>query len=223
MAATLSDGVHFLGGVGPSGLAAEHWRLDPVTQTWMPRAPVPVLVDAAVSRVVNNRLYLIGGGSAAGPSAAVQIYDPQTDSWSNGTPMPTARLSAASAVAGRKILVAGGQTAGIGTTAAFEIYDTVLDSWTTMPSMPDPREALGGGRTAGGFCIFGGRLATAFPSGSPIPSTWCFSPSTGQWSQGPDMLTPRVEVAAIEFGGRIYAIGGRTAASFAVGENESYR
>lgn len=223
MAATLSDGVHFLGGIGPSGLAAEHWRLDAATNTWVARAPVPILVDAAVSRVVNDRLYLIGGGSAAGPTGAVQIYNPVTDQWSSGTPMPTPRLSTASAVSGRQILVAGGQTAGVGTTAAFEIYDTALDRWSTLSPMPDPREALGGGITGGQFCIFGGRLATGFPSGTPIPSTWCYNRTSGSWSQMPDMVTPRVEVAAIEFGGSIYAIGGRTATSFAVGTSESLR
>lgn len=30
-------------------------------------------------------------------------------------------------------------------------------------------------------------------------------------------------MASFEFGGRIYAIGGRTAASFAVGTSESFR
>ncbi len=224
MAAALSDGIHFVGGVGPSGLAAEHWVYSTTANSWTPRAPLPLLVDAAVAQVVNNRLYIIGGGSAAGPSGAVQIYDPGTDSWSTGAPMPTARLSTAYGVIGRRILVVGGQTVGIGTTDALEVYDTQLNQWTTLPALPaGPREALGGGIIGGKLCVFGGRLAQGNPSGIPYPETYCFTPKTRSWAQGPDMLTPRVEVASIEFGGGIYAIGGRDAASFGLATNEVLR
>lgn len=224
MAATLSDGVHFLGGVGPSGLAPEHWVYSTATNAWTPRAPLPLLVDAAVSRVVNNRLYIIGGGSAAGPSGAVQIYDPATDSWSTGAPMPTPRLSTANGVLGRRILVVGGQTAGIGTTDVLEVYDTQLNQWSTLPALPPgPREALGGGIQGGKLCVFGGRIAQGNPSGIPYPETFCYTPRTMTWAQGPDMLTPRVEVASIEFGGGIYAIGGRNAASFGLVTNEVFK
>ncbi len=224
MAAALSDGVHFVGGIGPSGLAPEHWVYNTTANSWTPRAPLPLLVDAAVARVVNNRLYIIGGGSAAGPTGAVQIYDPGTDSWSTGAPMPTARLSTANGVIGRRILVVGGQTAGVGTTAVLEVYDTQLNQWSTLPPLPPgPREALGGGILGGKLCVFGGRIAQGNPSGIPFPETFCYTPGTRTWTQGADMLTPRVEVASIEFGGGIYAIGGRDAATFALPTNEVYK
>lgn len=224
MASTLTDGIHFVGGVGPSGLAPDHWVYNPTTNLWTTRAPLPMPVDAAVARTVGNRLYIIGGGSAAGPTGAVQIYDPTTDAWSTGAPMPTARLSTASGVIGRRILVAGGQTANIGTTDALEAYDTQLNQWSTLQALPaGPREAMGGGTIGNQFCVFGGRVAQGNPSGVPFPETYCYSPGSRTWSQSANMLTPRVELASIEFSGGLFGLGGRDSASFALATNETFK
>ena len=135
--------------------------------------------------------------------------------------MPTVRGSAASAVIGGKIYVAGGQTAGFGTSKALERYDPKADTWTALTPMPETREALGGGAIAGLFCVFGGRLANASPSGDAFSDTFCYDPGTNTWSSGPDMVTPRVEIASVELRRSLYAIGGRTAAAFVNATNES--
>jgi N-acetylneuraminic acid mutarotase len=177
-------------------------------------------VDAAAAIVVNSKLYVIGGGSAAGPTGAVQIYDPASGSWSAGAPMPTARLSAAVAVIDGKIYIAGGQTAGIGTTAVLERYNPATNRWVTLASMPAAREALGGGWIGGRFCVFGGRRASANPTGDAFATTFCYQRAANDWERGPDMLTPRAEVASAYFSGAVHAFGGRTRSAFATRTHE---
>lgn len=69
--------------------------------------------------------------------------------------------------------------------------------------------------------MFGGRLASATPTGNAFPETYCYSPVTNTWTHGPNMLTPRVEPAFATFKGTIYAMGGRTMTSIVVNKNES--
>ncbi len=214
MAATLSDGIHLMGGA--PGPLTDHQVYNPRTNTWSPRAPLPEADNAAITRTVGGKIYYIKGADGK-----VFIYDRKTDSWSAGTAMPTVRGSAASAVIGRKIYVAGGQTAGFGTSDALEMYDPKADTWTALAPMPETREALGGGAIAGLFCVFGGRLANASPTGDAFPDTFCYDPGTNTWSSGPDMVTPRVEIASVELRRNLYAIGGRTIAAFANATNES--
>lgn len=151
----------------------------------------------------------------------MQIYNPATNTWSSGSGMPTPRLSAAYAVLQGKIYVVGGQGFALSTEDTAQRYDPVANSWQILPSLPVRREALGGGTSGGNFCVFGGRLASPSPTGNAFPETYCFSPTTNLWTQGPNMLTPRVESAFATFKGTIYALGGRTMTSMVVNRNES--
>lgn len=44
--------------------------------------------------------------------------------------------------------------------------------------------------------------------GGVFSETWIYDPAADAWSRGPDMLTPRHGLAAVEAGGLIYAIAG---------------
>src|SRR5262245_21981956 len=199
MALGPSGEIHLLGGAGAGGLFADHQIYNRSTNAWSTGASLPIPVDAAAIRTVAGKLYVIGGGSATGPTGAVQIFNPATNTWSSGAPMPTPRLSAASSVLSDKIYVAGGQTAGIGPTTVLERYDPVANTWKALAPMPVSREALGGGQVAGLFCVFGGRTAQANPTGNAFPGTYCYNPVNNQWTRGPNMITPRVEVAIANF------------------------
>lgn len=214
-AAALADGVHLVGGAGAAGVLANHRVYKRSSNTWSSRAPLRTAVDAPVAQAVGGKLYVIGGGSTSGPTGAVQIFNSATNVWTVGAPMPTPRLSAASAKIAGKIYVAGGQTAGIGTTAALERYDPATNTWTTLTPMPAAREALGGGQINGQFCVFGGRLAMPNPTGSAFAETFCYDPASNVWNSGPDMLAPRVEIAAASTGSTVYSLGGRSALAFA--------
>ncbi len=214
MAAAMADGIHILGGAAcaPPSLT-RHQVYHPVSNTWSDRAPLPHGHTASVTEVVNDKLYVIAAND-------VHVYDLATDSWSLGTPMPTVRFETAGTVFDGKIYVAGGQSPGFVTSDALERYDPGTDTWEQLAPMPAPRSALGGGAVAGRFCVFGGRLASPGPTGDAFADTFCYDPAANSWSSESDMITPRVEPASAEFGGAIYAIGGRTPTAFAVSANE---
>ena len=58
------------------------------------------------------------------------------------------------------------------------------------------------------------------PTGDSFPETFCYDPTSNSWSDGPDMTTPRVEIASATVDGEVYAFGGRTPAAFATARNE---
>jgi Concanavalin A-like lectin/glucanases superfamily/Kelch motif len=220
MAGAMSDGIHLVGGAGGPGLLKTHRVYLRGSNSWISRAPLLLSVDAAVARVVAGKLYIIGGGSESGPTGAIQVFNPATNSWSLKRPMPTPRLSAASAVIDGLIYVAGGQTAGIGTTAVLERYDPAANTWTTLAPLPAAAEALAGGNAGGRFCVAGGRISVANPTGNAFATSYCYAPGTNTWSRAPNMITPRVEAAAVELGGSLYVFGGRTKTLFATRTTE---
>lgn len=58
------------------------------------------------------------------------------------------------------------------------------------------------------FCVFGGRIANPNPTGAAFPDTFCFNPMLSAWSSGPDMITPRVEIATVGRAGVLFTLGG---------------
>ena len=65
---------------------------DPVTNTWVTRAPMPRARHALGLGVVNGILYAVGGQEGGVALNTVEAYDPATDSWTTKSPMPTPRL-----------------------------------------------------------------------------------------------------------------------------------
>jgi N-acetylneuraminic acid mutarotase len=195
----------------------DHYVIDDEEEGWVPREPLPLGVAAAAAHAIGGRLYVIGGArSGASATDAVQIYDTATDEWSAGAAMPTARFSAASAVLDGWIYIAGGQGSGVTTLDVVERYHAGQNRWETLPPLPAPREALGGGVVGELFCIFGGRRAVAQPTGDAFRQTWCFAGRDRAWVRGPDMKLPRVEMAAVQVGGGVLTLGGRTRENLAV-------
>jgi N-acetylneuraminic acid mutarotase len=220
MAASLSDGIHLIGGRDQER-KTDHQVYDPVADTWRYLAPLPFAVNAAAMEVFRNRIYVIGGLDEANqPISTVLIYDRVRDEWTTGAPMPTPRFHGAHAAHRGRIFVAGGQLPGRTTTNVLEVYFPGRDEWQALAPLPFPREALGGGEVMRGgmvgnrFCVFGGRVGQ--PGNPPQSQTYCYDPPSDSWARGPDMLTPRLEMAFADHAGKVYAIGGRTSDEFAV-------
>jgi len=206
MAAVLSDGIHVMGGFNVAKLT-NHDLYEPATDAWSALASLPVAVHAGQAEAVDGKIYLMTPGLVG--QAVLQIYDAASDAWSLGTSRPFAGGLFASAVIDGKIYVAGGQSAAVDTWDVLHSYDPDTDSWQQLASMPGQRGALGGGAIGGQFCVFGGRSASAFPTGATFSETFCYDPTTDTWSDGPDMIIERVEMATVEIGNAIYAFGGR--------------
>ena len=208
MAATLSDGVHVFGGFNVAHLN-NHDVYDPAGDSWSIQAAMPVAIHAGTARAVDNSVYVMTGGRFSAVPLN-QIYDVTANTWSQGANRPVEGGQFASAVIDGLVYVAGGGGAG-GTVThdAFHSYDPGTDSWQALASMPGPRNAPGGGVLGGQFCVFGGRTSNPSPTGARFAETFCYDPTTDTWSQGPDMITPRAEMASAELGNAIYSFGGR--------------
>jgi N-acetylneuraminic acid mutarotase len=59
------------------------WWYDPNTDTWWPRAPMPVPREDAGSAVINGQVWIFGGLTNPGHTLVdrVDIYDPDLDVW----------------------------------------------------------------------------------------------------------------------------------------------
>jgi hypothetical protein len=109
---------------------------DPVTDSWVTKAPIPFEVSLYASAVVENKIYVIS-------ESLTQIYDPKYDTWSFGTP-PRYPVDLAGGVATtgemapERIYVIGGRKDGL-EIAYTQIYDPTDDSWSLGTQMPTPR------------------------------------------------------------------------------------
>jgi N-acetylneuraminic acid mutarotase len=79
-------------------------------------------------------------------------------------------------------------------------------SWRRLPPLPEARAAGGAAVVAGRLYVVGGVVAR----GKLARDTLVYDRSTGRWSRV-DGSTPREHLGVAALGGRIYAVGGRSA------------
>ncbi|GBF06815.1 glycosyl hydrolase family protein [Deinococcus aerius] len=86
-------------------------RYDPSTDTWTPRAnlPLPLGHINASTLVWNGRIVVVAGVTQKSLEVAnVSEYNPATDTWTALTPLPAARQSPVADVIGGELIVTGG-------------------------------------------------------------------------------------------------------------------
>jgi N-acetylneuraminic acid mutarotase len=156
-------------------------------------------------------IYVFGGESANGILFNAEAYTPSTNSWKKLANMPTARSGLAAAVGpDGKIYVVGGANGKV-IHAEMEVYDPASDSWTEAAPLPTPRTGLAAATGADGriYALGGGTNGTN--GHGVLPTVEVYAPATNSWSAGPDLPTPREDLAAaVGSDGRIYTIGGST-------------
>jgi hypothetical protein len=95
------------------------------------------------------------------------------------------------------------------------VYDSAGDRWSTEAGPPTPREHLGGAGFDGQVYTVGGRAAGK----GNLSAFEAFDVGTKKWSSKPSMPTPRGGLsAAATCHGRIIAVGGEAASTFAEAE-----
>jgi hypothetical protein len=112
MAATSTNGygVYVAGGATASGITANAYAFNALTQTWTTLPPMPLAVrDAAAAVGAAGKLYVIGGISASGAVNTVQSYDFARGTWTIDTALPAPVSDAAAFVdSANQIHVVGG-------------------------------------------------------------------------------------------------------------------
>ena len=209
--------VYAIGGIisppGPGLRAVEEY--DPVTDTWTRKSDMPTARAGVATGVVNGKIYAVGGvANAPGPGlATVEVYDPVGDSWTRKTDMPTARHFPGMSVFDGKIYVIGGirHCDYASSLSTVEEYDPATDTWTTRASMPTARTALTTSVVDGKIYAIGG--VQSYKSTATVFSTVEeYDPATDAWVTKAEMPTARQSLSTSTINGKIYAIGGSTAA-----------
>ena len=136
-------------------------------------------------------------GGGPGPARAdVESYDPVTDIWSQESPMPVGIWMPGCTVMGTWIYVGGGWS------GAFLRYDTLAGTWEELPGIPTPR-------TDHAIVALGTDLYILGGSSGETPVD-VFDTVGDTWSTGPSLSGAHESLEAVELGGWIYALAGRT-------------
>jgi N-acetylneuraminic acid mutarotase len=118
---------------------------DPVANSWIYKAPMPISGSDFAVAVFKNKLYCIGGGVTwffnflRGERDVVLgegfnlVYDPVLDVWENRTAMPIPQIGAQANVVDGKIYLLGGSPNG----SLNLVYDPLTDSWVQGASVPE--------------------------------------------------------------------------------------
>ncbi|MAK60571.1 MAG: galactose oxidase [Ponticaulis sp.] len=153
--ASLSTGLHVVGGRSPRGAANRVWTDHTDTGqhfvfangAWDSAAPLPTPRNSATAEVIDGNLHVVGGRTVeGGNSTSHDVYSPQSDRWFMRRPLPQGQGGLASGVIDGKLYAFGGEffDNGGGVYPQCWVYDPEADSWEAGPDMRSPRHGLGG-------------------------------------------------------------------------------
>ena len=153
---------------------------DPVTNTWITKAPMPTARLWFSTSVVDGKIYVIGGELVTAEEiSTVEVYDPVTDTWTTKTPMPTPRMSHSTAVIDGIIYIFGGGTHSEdpGGYSIVEAYDPATDTWTKKADIPVARAFSCASVIGGNIYVIGGISTAADPHLTGERTVYKYNPS----------------------------------------------
>ncbi len=130
--------------------------------------------------------------------------------WTMAVPLPTPMGEIEGAVVGNGLYVLAGLNPATGRPiGAMYVFDTSTNAWSTRNSMPMPSHHIMTATLNGKIYVFGGFASPKdFAAWQPINNSWEYDPATDRWKALAPLPTPRGAGQAVEFGGKIYVIGG---------------
>jgi non-specific serine/threonine protein kinase len=181
--------------------------------TWGRGAPLPLPRGEVAAALAGGQIYVVGGFTADGQSSPrVDAYSPAADSWRRVPDLPLPVDHAMAAGYRGKLYVIGGYGPERSRLATVFAYSG--RSWTRLAPMPEPRAAGGAAVVNGKLYVVGGVASSTIAQPSLAVrlarSTLVYDIARNRWStrRGP---TPREHLGVTALGGRVYAVGGRTA------------
>jgi hypothetical protein len=174
---------------------------------WVSAAPLPAPRTEVGAARLRGEIVVVGGLTADGSaSSRADAYSPAMGRWRRLPDLPAAVHHPLVAADGRRVFVAGGYGGRLGAgerQRAVFAFDGAR--WRSLPRLPEPR-------AAGGAAVVGGRLYIVGGVGAVGLARRAFALDlrTNRWSVVP-APSPREHLAVTAAGGRIFALGGRTA------------
>ena len=199
--------IYVIGGQTAIGTASGYTNAtevyDPATNTWVTKAPIPILEAGFSANVVDGKIYLIYGN-------LTEVYDPATDSWTTKAPIPTAAYAYSSAVVDNKIYVITGSDFADTGPGLTQIYDPKTDRWSSGAPIPIGVQGAAAGATTGvaapkAIYVIGGSTEFFVPGEN---FTQVYFPENNSWSMGASMPTARASLGVAVVNDMLYAIGG---------------
>jgi Kelch motif len=165
---------------------------------WMPKAPMPAVVD--------GKIHVIGGRTLPTvPVTTHELFDPASGEWREAAPLPRARDHMATVAVGGKIHVIGGRLGGnTDHVAQHDVYDAATNSWSAGPPLPTSRSGVAGTFYRGLVLVLGGEL----PPGHTFVENEGYDPKTGRWVTLAPMPAGRHGLGVGVVGQDLYAVGG---------------
>ncbi len=206
------------------------YMLDPATNAWVQKKPMPIPSHHSMTAVLNDKVYVFGGFLQPGKDLAWQPiddaweYSPDTDSWKAIARLPSKRGAGAAVVVNGKIYVIGGATTLPGASdpairfdgkphdmcvGTVDEYDPATNSWRSRAPMPTARNHFFGAEVGGKIYAIGGRLGSTFITrASNTDVVEEYDVAQNLWTTKAQMPTARSGMAGGVWHGRIYVGGG---------------
>ena len=171
---------------------------------WRGVAPLPVpRTEVAASRVAGE-IVVVGGFVADGSNTSrVDAYSPTRNRWRRLRNLPVAVDHAAAAASGGPMYVVGGY--GTDRRPLRTAFALDRGRWRRLPAMPEPRAAAGAHAIGRTLYVVGGVGRSGLAR-----SALALDLDRRRWRTIPGP-TRREHLAVAALGGRLYALGGRTA------------
>jgi N-acetylneuraminic acid mutarotase/glucose/arabinose dehydrogenase len=205
---------------------------DPLTDSWSLGADIPFATGSASTALIGGKVYLAGGIVGTATTSEAAVYDPVLNMWTPIAPMPAGRNHAAAGTDRKRFYVFGGRGPGSGSANEVaigfddtQVYDPTTNTWQTsavpaslLPPLPQKRGGMGKAAYLGGeFYVIGGETTsggTGQVSGNVYNRVDVYDPLTKSWRLDTPLPTARHGIFPLTYDGRIYVIGGGTAAGF---------
>lgn len=189
----------------PSGPAVAEAPADAVG--WSATTEARVARQQVTAARVGGLLYVAGGIVDGTGTTTVEALDTTIGSWQSAPELPIALHDAMAVTYGGNMVVLGGwRSDGDEVTAAAS--DRVLalrgNRWVDLPPLRRPRVGGAAAVVDGTIVVAGG-----YSDDGLIRETEIYDRNERAWRDGPDLPTPRRDLAAASDGRYVYAVGGR--------------
>ena len=178
--------------------------------SWQPAASAPVGRHEAIGIAAHGKLYAFGGFTPnLSQRSDAWSFDPAANKWQQLADLPEPMTHGSAALDGDKIYVAGffeGEDHfGDGSQNVW-VYDISENKWSAGPRLPTRQGAAVLVKAGRNLHFFGGLVPGRVANSK---DHWVWNLDNGrEWTRAAAMPNPKDHLAAVELGGKIYAIGG---------------
>ncbi len=203
-AVALQNKIYLFGGRNHHNLISTVEVYDPAVNQWSIVSQIPTPREGLSAVVVDSVIWVIAGATFQMTSDIVEIYHPNTNSWTTlSDPLTVPRVAPVAAVVNNDVYVMGGFY--FGPLNSYEKY-VPGQGWEIVGSMLYSCGSAAGDVYNGQIWIVGGENQSGILDNVQYKDI----PGQGNWLNGPALQTPRKNLAVVQVGNWLYAIGGAT-------------